>query len=68
MANRGGTRLHHGALQEVVKEMRPTYTWLTVDMIRDYLRNERITKKKRKLLRRIKTEDHTAEVSASAAS
>jgi hypothetical protein len=26
MANRGATQLHHGALKEVVEEMRPQYT------------------------------------------
>jgi hypothetical protein len=64
MANRGATRLHHGALKEVVKEMRPTYTWLSVEMIRDHLRNDRI--KKRELLR-INTED-AVELPSSAAS
>ena len=54
MANRGATRLHHGALH-VVEEMRPTYTWLLVEMIRNHLRNERI--KKRELLRNNTEED-----------
>ena len=44
MAICGATPLHHGTLKEVVEEMRPTYMWLTVDLIRDHLRNERIKK------------------------
>jgi hypothetical protein len=31
--------LPYGALVKVVKEMQPMYTWLTVDMVRDHLRN-----------------------------
>ena len=54
MANPGATRLHHGALKEVVEEMRPTFIWLLVEMIRNHLRNESI--KKRELIR-INTED-----------
>ena len=55
MANRAGaTQLHHGALKDVVEEMRPRYTWLLVEMIRDHLRNKRI--KNRELLW-INTED-----------
>ena len=41
MANRGATCLHHSALKEVVEEIRPTYMWLMVEMIRDHLRNKR---------------------------
>jgi hypothetical protein len=64
MANRGATRFHHGALKEDVEEMRPAYTWLTVEMIRGHLRNDRI--KKQELLR-INTKD-AAELPSSAAS
>ena len=55
MASCGATQLHHGALKdEVVEEMRPTCSWLSVEIIRNHLRNKRI--KKRELLR-INTED-----------
>jgi len=54
MAKPGAMQLHHDALKEVVEEMRPTNTWISVEMIRNQLRNKRI--KKRELLR-INTED-----------
>ena len=38
--------LPYGALVKVVKEMQPMYTWLTVDMVRDHLRN--LSKRKKK--------------------
>ena len=40
-ANSGGLQLPYGAVTDVVKEMQPTYTWLTKDMVRDHLKTQR---------------------------
>jgi hypothetical protein len=54
MAKPGAMQLHHDALKEVVEEMRPTNTWISVEMIRNQLRNKRIMKRE---LLRMNTED-----------